>query len=162
MFDWPFKSEDIDDIITNLEKKIVEKDLEITQQSQQIKELITSLEEYRNKFRIVNAKVEYVEEEFKKLKNASEKSKLKLTFLGKEIGELRNKLVSKQHRLSSLNLENKHLKEKIKQIESQLIMLSISSFNNLLKTIKEVLSHKGFLSKKEFEDQIKSIDFKLE
>jgi len=160
MFDWPVKSEDINGIITNLEKELTIKEIEIKQQNQLISELIKSSEEYRNKSREVKAKLEYVEEELKKLEITLEKSKLKLAFIDKEIEEIRNNVVLKEHEVSYFNLENKTLKEKINQVESQIKKLRFSSLDNTLKEIKETLSYKGFLSKKEFEDLIKNMSIK--
>ena len=160
MFDWPVKSEDINGIITNLEKELTKKEIEIKQQNQLISELITSLGEHRNKSREVKAKLGYVEEELKKLEIILEKSKLKLAFIDKEIEEIRNNVISKEHEVSYFNLENKTLKEKFNQIESQIKKLSFSSLDNILKEIRETLSYKGFLSKKEFEDLIKNMSIK--
>ena len=160
MFDWPVKSEDINGIITNLEKELTKKEFEIKQQNQLIDELISSLGEYRNKSREVKAKLEYVKEELKKLEIVLEKSKLKLAFIDKEIEEIRNNFVSKESKVSYFNLENKTLREKLNLIESQIKKLRFSSLDNLLKEIKETLSYKGFISKKEFEDLIKNMSIK--
>ena len=160
MFDWPVKSEDINGIITNLEKELTKKEFEIKQQNQLIDELISSLGEYRNKSREVKAKLEYVIEELKKLEIVLEKSKLKLAFIDKEIEEIRNNVVSKECKVSYFNLENKTLREKLNLIESQIKKLRFSSLDNLLKEIKETLSYKGFISKKEFEDLIKNMSIK--
>ena len=126
MFDWPVKSEDINGIITNLEKELTKKEFEIKQQNQLIDELITSLGEHRNKSREVKAKLEYVEEELKKLVIALEKSKLKLVFIDKEINEIRNNVVSKEQEVTYFNLENKILRVKLNQIESQIKKLRFS------------------------------------
>ena len=71
---WPIKSEDIDEVINNLEKELTKKDIEIKQKNKVISELISSLEEHKIKSREVKAKLEYVKEEITKLENNLEKS----------------------------------------------------------------------------------------
>ncbi|MFX0178962.1 MAG: hypothetical protein ACFE78_02155 [Candidatus Hodarchaeota archaeon] len=155
--DWPVKSEDIDEVIRNLEKELTEKVLEINQKDELISKLKISLEELKIKSREVKAKLEYVKEEIVKLENSLEKMKLKLAFIEKEVEEIRITIKAKENQNSNFNLENKKLHEKLNQLHSQISKLRFSSSEKVQKEIKEILSLKGFLSEKEFEELIKNV-----
>ncbi len=158
--DWPVKSEDIDKLITNLEKEFAKKVIELKQKTNLISKLKISLEENKIKSREAEAKLEYVKQETKKLENNLEKLKLKLAFMEKEVKDIRKIIESKEKQKSNFNLENKRLMEKLNQLLSQINKLRFSSSENILKEIKESLSIKGFLSEKEFEELIKNVDIK--
>lgn len=157
---WPIKSEDIDEVINNLEKELTKKDIEIKQKNERISELISSLEEHKIKSREVKAKLEYVKEEITKLENNLEKSKLKLAFIDKEVEDIKKNVESKTQENFNFNLENKKLREKLNQLDSHINKLRFSSLDNVLKEIKETLSLKGFLAEEDFEELIKNIDVK--
>ena len=158
MFDWPVKSEDINVIITNLEKELAKKDIEIKQKNELISELNSFLEEHKVKSREVKAKLEYVSEEIKKMESALEKTKLKLAFIDKEVEDIRKNVESKENHNLKFNLENKELREKLNELHSNISNLRLSSSENIIKEISKSISLKGFLSEKEFEELIKNAD----
>jgi chromosome segregation ATPase len=157
---WPIKSEDIDEVINNLEKELTKKEIEIKQKNRLISELTSSLEEHKIKSREVKAKIEYVNEEITKLENNLEKSKLKLAFIDKEVEDIKKNIVSKEQENFKFNLKNKKLRERVNQLDSYIKKLRFLNLNNVLKEIKETLSIKGFLVEEEFEELIKNIDVK--
>lgn len=158
--DWPVKSEDIDEVIKNLEKELAKKDIEITQKNKLISELNSRLEEHTVKSREVKAKLEYASEEIERMENILEKSKLKLAFIDKEVEDIRKHVESKENNNLKFNLENKELREKLNQLHSKNSNLRLSSSENIIKEINKSISLKGFLSEKEFEELIKSVDMK--
>ena len=157
---WPIKSEDIDEVINNLEKELTKKELEIKQKNRLISELTSSLEEHKIKSREIKAKLEYVNEEITKLENNLEKSKLKLAFIDKEVEDIKKNVVFKEQENFNFNLKNKKLRERFNQLDSSINKLRFLNLNNVLKEIKEILSIKGFLAEEEFEELIKIIDVK--
>ncbi|MFW9947795.1 MAG: hypothetical protein ACFFDX_13305 [Candidatus Odinarchaeota archaeon] len=158
--DWPVKSEDLDEVIANLEKELNEKVIEIKQKNELISELKINLEKHNIKSTEVKAKFEYVKEEITKLENNLQKIKLKLAFIKKEAEDIRKTIKFKEKQNLNFNLENKKLKGKLNQINSRISKLRLSSSENILKEINESISLKGFLSEKEFEELIKNIDIK--
>lgn len=158
--DWPVKSEDIKDLIINLEKELTKKDIEIRKKNELINKLISSIEENKTKYREIKAKLEYVKEEIKKLENHLEKSRLKLVFMDKEVEDIKKTIESKKKQKYDYNLENKMLKDKFNHLYPHNDKFSISASEKILKQIKESLFLKGFLSEKEYEELIPTMNLK--
>ena len=140
---WSFKPEDLDKLISELEKSITLKDNEIIQSEKIINKLLETLENRKQTIKNLNSKLEFAENEIHKLYQELENSSSKISSENSEIDQI-NQLIRKK--ASELN-ETILLKEKLRERYS-LKEKDALFFNHL----KNLLLQKGFFTLEDYKD----------
>ncbi len=149
--DWPYVKREPDQIIEDFEKLLSQKEIELKQKNEKIKNLNKDLEISKNNLNEIEAKLDFATQKISDLEEELISSNTKLSSLIAEKEDLLNKVKQLDEELSNLNSKNIELKELISKKEKETQELNSSEFEIILNKIKEILTQKGFLSDKEYE-----------
>ncbi len=149
--DWPYVKREPDQIIEDFEKLLSQKEIELKQKNEKIKNLNKDLEISKNNINEIEAKLDFATQKISDLEEELISSNTKLSSLiaGKE--DLLNKIKQLDEELVNLSSENNELRELISKKEKETQEFNISKFDIIINKIKEILAQKGFLSDKEYE-----------
>ena len=149
--DWSFKSKDLNEILSKLEKKKSLKDKEISETESILNTLLEKLRNIKDKTRTITSKLAFAEKEIHRLSQEMANSNFNITNVKSEIHQISQHIKEKEQEINKLIL----FKDKIKQKSSLLgneIIKKNSNLNLFFDQFKKILNQNGYITQQEFED----------